>query len=87
MEKPVFRRLSSMSFKPITTLLSSLETKALENIVGKGVNAGTQHFLLFPHFSTFPNTNFNFSAKSNLSSANAFNLNQFKNLSFGKQLR
>ena len=33
----------------------------------------------------FPKINFNFSAKFNLSSANAFNLDQSKNLSFGKE--
>ena len=37
-------------------------------------------------FSTLPKTNFNFSAKFDLSSANAFNLDQSKNLSFGKEL-
>ena len=31
-------------------LLTSLEKKAFENIVGKGENAGIQHFLLFPQF-------------------------------------
>ena len=29
-------------------LLTPLEKKALENIVGNGENAGSQHFLLFP---------------------------------------
>ena len=29
-------------------LLMTLDKKALENIVGKGENAGHQHFLLFP---------------------------------------
>ena len=38
-------------------------------------------------FSTLPNTNFKFPAKFNLSSANAFNLDQSKNLSFGKELK
>ena len=36
--------------KPITTqsrLLTPLEKKAFENIVGKGENTGNQHFLLF----------------------------------------
>ena len=37
-------------------------------------------------FSILSKTNFNFSAKCKLSSANAFNLNQCKNLSFGKEL-
>ena len=41
--------------------LTPLEKKAFENIVGKGENAGNQHFLLFPTmFSTLPNTTFNF---------------------------
>ena len=35
---------------------------------------------------TIPRTNFNFSATFVLSSANTFNLNQSKNLSFGKEL-
>ena len=29
-------------------------TVAFENIVGKGENAGNQHFLFFPHFLPFP---------------------------------
>ena len=36
---------------PFTTqsrLLSTLEKKPFENTVGKGENAGNQHFLLFP---------------------------------------
>ena len=37
-------------------------------------------------FTTLPKTNFNFSAKLNLLSANAFNLDQSKNQSFGKGL-
>ena len=37
-------------------------------------------------FSTFPKTNFNFSGTFNLSSGNAFKLDQSKNLSFGKEL-
>ena len=37
-------------------------------------------------FSILPKTNFNFSAKFDLSSANTFNLDQSKNLSFGKEL-
>ena len=37
-------------------------------------------------FSILPKTNFNFSAKFNLSSAGAFNLDQSKNLSSGKEL-
>ena len=29
-------------------MLTNLKKKAFENIVGKGENAGNQHFLLFP---------------------------------------
>ena len=57
----------------------------LENIVGKGENAGNQHFLLFsPCFLPFPN--FNFSVTIILSSANVFNLDRSKILSFDKEL-
>ena len=38
-----------------TRLLTTLRKKPFENIVGKGENAGNQHFLLFPQcFLTFP---------------------------------
>ena len=50
--------------------------------MGKGENAGNQHFLLFPQ-CCLP---FQYSAKFNLSSADAFNLDQSKNLSLGKEL-
>ena len=57
----------------------TLKKKPFENIEGKGENAGSQHFSLFPTmFSTLPQQNFNFS------SANAFNLDQFKLLSLSK---
>ena len=46
------------------------ETRAFENIVRKGENAGNQHFLLFPTmFSTLPKPNLNFSFTCMLSSA------------------
>ena len=36
--------------------LTMLKKKAFENIVGKGENAGNQHFLLFPqYFTPIPN--------------------------------
>ena len=31
----------------------TIRKKALENIVGKGENAGNQHFLLFPRFPVY----------------------------------
>ena len=53
--------------------------------MGKGENEKLA-FSPFPTlFSTLPEINFNFSAKFNLSSANAFNLDQSKNFSFGKE--
>ena len=35
-------------FTTQSRLLTTLKRKAYENIVGKGENAGNQHFLLFP---------------------------------------
>ena len=66
----------------------TLRKKAFENIVGKGENAGHQHFLLFPQcffffFYPFQKRKFFFSIKFNFSSANSFNLDQSKKLSFG----
>ena len=62
--------------------------KPFENIVGKGENAGDQHFLLFQQcFLPVQKTNFNFSVRSILSSANAFNLDSSKILLFGKELK
>ena len=56
----------------------ALKKKPFENIVGKGENAGNQHFLLFPVF--YPSQKkFQFSVKFNLS----LNLDQSKNLLFG----
>ena len=53
--------------------------------MGKGENADNQPFLTM--FSIHPITNFIFSVPFILSSANAFNLEQSKILSFGKELR
>ena len=79
-------------FKLFTTqsrLLTTLKIKPFENIVGKGENAGNQHFLFSPqYFSTISKTNFIFSVTFILSSAkfNAFISDQSKNLLFGKEL-
>ena len=64
--------------------------KPFENVVGKGENAGNagnQHSRFPTMFSTHPKINFNFSVTFILSSANAFNLDQLKYLSFGKVLK
>ena len=38
----------------------TVKKKALENTVGKGENAGNQHFLLFPYFNTYLRQNSSF---------------------------
>ena len=59
-----------VKFNPLTTL----KKKLFENTMGKGENAGNQHFLLFPTmFFVLLKTNFNFSVTVILSSASAFN--------------
>ena len=65
----------------------TLKMKLFEKIVGKGENAGNQHFLLFPHcFQPFPKQTSIFQSQSFLLSTNTFNLTQSKNLLFGKGL-
>ena len=65
-----------------------LKMKPFKNIVGKGKNAGNQHFVLFPQYSLSfsEQISFFFSVAFILSSANAFHLDQSKNLLFGKEL-
>ena len=53
--------------------------------MGKGENAGNQHFLLFPK-CFLPFSNQISISQSHLSSANAFNLDRSKILSFGKEM-
>ena len=78
----------------------TLGKRPFKNIVGKGENAGNQHFLLSPQwFQLFPTQSSisksqcflpirnKFSVAFNLSFANAFNLDQSKILLFGKKLR
>ena len=67
-------------------LLTTLNEKAFENIVGKGENANNQHFLIFPQcFLPFPKQAFVFLFKFIMSSANALNLDQSRILSFALQ--
>ena len=62
--------------------------KPFENIVGKGENAGNQHFLLFQQsFLSFPKQISIFWVTFILPSANALNLDQSKILSSGKELK
>ena len=60
-----------------------MKKKAFESIVGKGENAGNQHFILLPQcFLSYQREKLSFN--QHLSSANAFNLDQSKILPFGK---
>ena len=57
----------------------------LENTMGKGENAGYQHFLFFPQcFLLYPRQKTSFQATLNLSFENALNLVLAKNLRSGK---
>ena len=62
-------------------VLTTMKKRAFENLVGKGENAGYQHFLLFSqgflHCQTITTVN--------LSSANGFNLDKSTILSFCKR--
>ena len=61
--------------------------EALENMLGKGQNAGNQHFLLFPKcFLSFQEQISFFYVTFILSSAKGFNLYQSKILSFSKEV-
>ena len=66
----------------------TLDKNPIENIVGKGENAGKHHFLLFPPqcFQPYRRQKSSFLSTLILSSAHAFNLNQLKILSFGIEL-
>ena len=66
--------------------LVTLKKKPFENYVGKGENAGNQHFLYFPPcFQPIPKE-FVFKLHLFCCLQNAFNLDRSKNLSFGEEL-
>ena len=62
-----------------------LGQKAFENIVGKGENAGNQHFIFFPQ-SFLLMIIFTLWVTFILPSANGFNLDQSKIMLLGKEL-
>ena len=64
----------------------TLKKRDFENIVGKGENAGNQHFLLFPQCFLPYHIEIIISATFIVSSANTLNLDQSKILPFGKGL-
>ena len=58
----------------------TLYEKPFENIVGKGENAGNQHFLFLPTmFSTFPKIKFNFSSHTYFVVCKCFQFGPVKN--------
>ena len=75
-------------YHTIPTFHYPWKKKAFENIVGKGENAGNQHFLLFPQcFLPCQRKILTILASLKSSSANAFNLDKSKILSFGKEFK
>ena len=62
----------------------TLRKKSLKNIVGKGEDAGNQHFLLFPHNVFYPSGN-KFQFFNGIYFV-AFNLDQSQIFSFGEEL-
>ena len=67
-----------------TPTLTTLKMEPVENIVGKGENAGDQHFHLFPQ-CFLPIKNFYFQVSFILSSASASNLYRSKKMPFGEE--
>ena len=68
-------------------LLTTPREKTFENIVGKGENAGNQHFLLFPQcFLSFPNQISIFDLHLICSLQMLSIWTSLKNLLFGKEL-
>ena len=63
-----------------------LKKKALENNVGKGENAGNQHFLLFAKSFLLQHREIAIFVTFNFLFANAFNLVASEIFSFGKEL-
>ena len=59
----------------------------VENIMGKGENAGHQHFLLFQQCFLFHMEFLFFKFTFILPSANALNLDQYRDLSLGKEIK
>ena len=76
----------NLRFSHTIHTFNDLEKEDFENIIGKGENAGNQHFLLFSTmFPTLLKKNFIFSVTFIFLSANAFDLDLSKNFLFGKE--
>ena len=78
-------RLASLnSFTTQSQVVTILWKEFFENIVGKGENAGNQHFLLFQQCFLLYQREKLACVKKKMSSANAFNVVRAKILLFGK---
>ena len=73
-------------FNKQSQLFTTLRQRPFQNNVGKGENAGHQHFLFFPQCFLPIRTNSIICATLTFSSADAFNWNKAKILSCGKEL-
>ena len=77
---------SGLTLYHTITTFNNHKKEAFQKHCGKRRKCRKPAFSPFPTmFSTHPKTNFNFSVAFNLSSANAFNLDQSIILSFGKE--
>ena len=76
-----------MSLLHNPNFLQPSRKRPLDNILGKGENAGNQHFLLFSKcFLPFLKQNSNFESNLFFVVCKYFNLDHSKILSFGKKL-
>ena len=76
-----------LTFYQTITTFNKPEEEGIRKQYGEKKILETSNFSFFPTmFSTCLKTNFDFSVKFILSSANTFNLNQSEFLSFGKKL-
>ena len=64
----------------------TLDKKTFENIVGKGENAGNQHFLFLPQCFFMSQNKLKFFSHVYFVVCKCFQFDQCKNLSFGKEL-
>ena len=69
----------NIPFSKQSTFLRAPQKKAFENIVGKGENAGNQHFLLFPTMFSSP-------SETEIITGKSFNLVKSKILLIGREL-
>ena len=83
--KPILLPLNTLPHNPD---LPALKKNDFENIVGKGENAGHQHFLLFPQcFLPYQRQKLSFQQHLFCRLQNAFKLDQSKILQFGEELK